>query len=411
MAGCQIPPTGDDHGDTRQTATSIMPAPVSIVSGQLEGTADIDYFGLVVTSTRTVYAATRSRAFEVSIETAGYASSSGTFQDAATIVPGQGGSAEVYVRVSGAPSVPYQLAVWSIARTEPDPSFDIDLVYVGAEPTAKQRAIIRAAAGVWENVVASGFPDEPVLTNAWRCRPGDPDPFGDVIDDLRIYFRLEPAEETSAGLARAGTCWERSGGLPLISEVILDTETLGGLGDDVLRTLVVHEVAHALGFGSSRRWDDMLQSAASGHVPDEAAPPDTHFPGQRAVSAFDEVGGGAYRGRKVPVENDAGRYGAGSVDNHWRESVFGPELMTPRLSKSSGDQPLSTVTIAALADLGYHVDFTHAEAYTLPGGTPFRVAGELQELHLGDDIRRGPTGVALTSPQPIPRVYPLMRRQ
>ena len=104
----------------------------------------------------------------------------------------------------------------------------------------------------------------------------------------------------------------------------------------------------------------------------------------------------------MPVEHDVGRYGAGSVDNHWRESVFGAELMTPRVSVSSGDQPLSKVTIAALADLGYEVDYTHAESYTLPGGeTSPREAGELRGLHVADDIRRGPTGVAVTSPQPM----------
>ena len=79
-------------------------------------------------------------------------------------------------------------------------------------------------------------------------------------------------EDTSGSLARAERAGSGEGGLPLISEVILDTEALDGVGDDVLRALVAHEVAHALGFGSSRRWEEMLKNAASVTCPAKRCP-------------------------------------------------------------------------------------------------------------------------------------------
>ncbi len=43
--------------------------------------------------------------------------------------------------------------------------------------------------------------------------------------------------------------------------------------------------------------------------------------------------------------------------------------MTPTFS-SRGTQPLSAITIQSLADMGYGVDVTRAEAYSLPSFAP-----------------------------------------
>ena len=97
------------------------------------------------------------------------------------------------------------------------------------------------------------------------------------------------------------------------------------------------------------------------------------------------------------MENNTARYGAGGLDGHWRESVFGDELMTATISVSSQtSQPLSKVTIAALADLGYSVDYTQADSFSLPSESRslLRVQSAPDEVHLGDHIRRGPVIVA-----------------
>jgi hypothetical protein len=63
------------------------------------------------------------------------------------------------------------------------------------------------------------------------------------------------------------------------------------------------------------------------------------------------------------VENTGG---SGTANVHWRESVFGNELMTGWLSGST--QPLSRITVGSLADIGYQVDMNAADQYTPPGG-------------------------------------------
>jgi hypothetical protein len=92
----------------------------------------------------------------------------------------------------------------------------------------------------------------------------------------------------------------------------------------------------------------------------------------------------------VPVENTGG---AGTRDGHWRESVFGSELMTG-FYDSGVANPLSAVSAASLRDLGYVVDDSRTEAFTLP-------------LRLGAWRTGPPTGLQLVealAPWPITAV-------
>jgi hypothetical protein len=65
---------------------------------------------------------------------------------------------------------------------------------------------------------------------------------------------------------------------------------------------------------------------------------------------------------------------------------MGSELMTGFIN--DGPNPLSAVTISSLGDMGYEIDLTAAEEYTVP----FSTVGLSREpgLELGDDILRGP---------------------
>ena len=56
--------------------------------------------------------------------------------------------------------------------------------------------------------------------------------------------------------------------------------------------------------------------------------------------------------------------GPGTADSHWRETIFGNELMTGYLN--SGTNPLSAVTVGSLADLGYGVDLAAADTFGTP---------------------------------------------
>jgi hypothetical protein len=64
----------------------------------------------------------------------------------------------------------------------------------------------------------------------------------------------------------------------------------------------------------------------------------------------------------VPVE---GNGGDGTADSHWRESVLANELMTGFLGPGTVN-PLSRITVASMADLGYTVNIAAADPYAQP---------------------------------------------
>jgi trimeric autotransporter adhesin len=146
-------------------------------------------------------------------------------------------------------------------------------------------------------------------------------------------------------------------------------------------------MGHVLGFGTL--WDlaGLLVDPAD---PDTPALEDPHFTGAQALSAFNTAGGTAYAGAKVPVM-DVG--GVGTIDSHWRDDVFDPELMTGFLS--DGFNPLSAITVRSLQDLGYTVSVTAADPFTLAPGV--RIAGQRRGRELIDDIISDPIRQITTS--------------
>jgi len=160
-----------------------------------------------------------------------------------------------------------------------------------------------------------------------------------------------------------------------------DTADLAGLQSSGLLGLVIqHEMAHVMGLGTL--WDDLGLLV----VTDPLCQLDPYFTGTQANIAFDDVGGTGYTGNTVPVANTGG---GGTACGHWRESVFDNELMTGYID--SGSNPLSIVSVESFEDMGYAVDPTGADAYTLPGAAPAPLAGASSgKRPLVNDIWRGP---------------------
>ena len=187
----------------------------------------------------------------------------------------------------------------------------------------------------------------------------------DVIDDVRMFVRIDSIDGPGRILARAGPCFSRLTrfeGYPDIPRSVIagsmefDEDDLNRLSaQGILVSTVLHEMGHVLGFGTM--WDrfDLLENPSTQGNPNA----DTHFTGPLATRAFERAGGRNYRGGAiVPVENGGEQ---GSADSHWRESVLGNELMTPYLS--AGIEPFSVITIESMADLGFSVDPTVADNY------------------------------------------------
>jgi hypothetical protein len=220
----------------------------------------------------------------------------------------------------------------------PPPSgFQITLNVTGM--TSSQQTIFQQAAARWSQVIIGDIPDATYQ--------------GIPVDDVLIDASGAAIDGVNGILGQAGPDAFRSGSfLPIHGTMEFDTADLSALEQSgQLFDVILHEMGHVLGIGTIWSAKGLL-SGAGGSNP--------LFTGTNAVAAYNQIFGTNATG--VPVENSGG---SGTRDSHWRESVFGAELMTGYLNSGVAN-PLSRVTVASLADLGYTVDMNAADAYTHP---------------------------------------------
>lgn len=266
----------------------------------------------------------------------------------------------------------------------PASGFNIELVFA-TSVTHAQRAMFERAAERWMAILAPMELPDMVLNRTLTCY-GDPilDRYVEMIDDLMIVVAAVDIDGTGGTLGQAAPCeLHASSWLPFYGSMEFDKADLDDRersGD--LEDVILHEMGHVLGIGTIWSEHGLLRNPSSGT---EAR--DTHFTGPLAVDAFDDAGGTAYRGPKVPVEN---RGGPGTRNGHWRQNVFGMELMIGYADGGPERSPLSAITIQSLADLGYAVDVTAADPYRLPGADAARLIDEARRIPYGNDIRKGP---------------------
>jgi hypothetical protein len=224
--------------------------------------------------------------------------------------------------------------------------FDISLHYSDSSLTSGQRSLFSAAARKWAGVIVGDLPD--VNSD------------GVAIDDLYVDVAARDIDGRGGVLAQASPSAFRDGagsksGLPYRGFIEVDEADLASLtSSGQLLTVVTHEMAHVLGFGTVWEQDGLLRDAGGSNP---------RFTGPVATAQYNAIFGRSESA--VPVENAGG---PGTHDEHWRESVFGNELMTGFVD--DGANPVSRVTVGSLADLGYVVNLSAADAYSAPGRPP-----------------------------------------
>jgi hypothetical protein len=134
-----------------------------------------------------------------------------------------------------------------------------------------------------------------------------------------------------------------------------DSADLGTLSSGgTLQDVITHEMLHVVGIGTL--WIS--------REPDLVTDTNTTTPKYLGVSARQgciAAGGTIACANYVPVEGTP--EAAGTRDAHWRENTFNTEMMTGFLDPTS---PISGITIGGLKDLGFTVDESKADAYTMP---------------------------------------------
>jgi len=264
-------------------------------------------------------------------------------------------------------------AGFSISTAGP---FNVELMWLTPASAGVQAAFADAEAR-WEAVITGDLPDDYALIPAYSCG-ANPD-LDQSLDDILIFVTIVDFDGPGGVLGQAGPCYYHEvGGLPAIGAMFFDAADLSSLQQQgQLRDVVIHEMGHVLGLGTHWTTLGLLANPSlEGGV-------DPYFTGAMAIAEFDIAGGSGYAGNKVPVEDQGG---PGTADGHWRDAVFLNELMTGYLD--FGSNPLSRITIASFEDLGYMVDLTVADPYTLSFPAP--PAALRRRLQLKDDLRHFP---------------------
>ena len=248
---------------------------------------------------------------------------------------------------SGAPTV-------ITASTTPVVSaYNISLRFL-TPMTAPEAAAFNAAAARWSSIIVGDLPSDVVVANTGDCGDNSP-PMNETVDDIVIFATIDSLDGPGNILGGAFPCWIRDvGSLTLVGAMVFDSADMGTLeANNILNAVILHEMGHVFGIGTL--WTYMTPSLLTG-----AGTLNPYFTGAGGIMQFNMDGGLGYAGSKVPVENQGG---PGTADGHWRESVMGRELMTGYISLNSN--PLSTITIASLQDMGYTVSYANADPYTV----------------------------------------------
>ncbi len=218
----------------------------------------------------------------------------------------------------------------------------------------ERRQVFQKAAERWDGVLNTGFP--PVEVD------------GETLEGLLINAAIEPIDGPEGTLGQAGPTHLMPGSeLPVKGIMQFDAADITRLEiEGSFEDVILHEMAHVLGFGTL--W------ARQGLI-DGSGTMDPRFTGQQATAEYTTLIG--TESEPVPIANTGG---AGTREGHWRELIFGDELLTGFLSGQ--ERPLSRLSVASFADLGYEVDLAAADSYELPSFRDLALMGITEAVRI-----------------------------
>jgi Domain of unknown function (DUF4214)/RTX calcium-binding nonapeptide repeat (4 copies) len=246
----------------------------------------------------------------------------------------------------------YRLLVNDLGGVVDDNDFDITLAYEGPE---QFRQTFEDAAARWETVITGDLPFASVAGYGF-------------VDDILIDINLVDIDLVFEGVEQE---------IIAISSVLDQRDPFSGLGahlpsharvvvntQEALRVqlnlddLAANAIGRALGFGSLWAETGLIQTTANG----------TAYTGANALRELTSISAGL--DGTFLLENGAS---GGLANEYWSEALLGSELMTSTIGfrvsapRPDGtlDNPLSRLSVAAMEDLGYQVNYGAADPYRL----------------------------------------------
>jgi hypothetical protein len=265
------------------------------------------------------------------------------------------GSGTYFARVtaSGIASSEYRLTFDIPVKSPKGLNGGFNIQILPTDLNLHEQNSLDAAARWWEQVIVG---DLPPVQHRFLMQ---------VVDDLLIEIR--PAVIDGLHNKRARTTIDRNdlrpgSGLPYAATIEIDSADLAEMRKNStewqLVNIIRHEIGHALGFGilwSEKKPKPLIQGAGTSNP---------LFTGPKATAEYMKVFG-LKKADGVPVELEGG---TGKQDSHWLRNKDGKPVFGNELMCSGGDLtkywPISSITVASMADLGYSV--SQVNEYTPP---------------------------------------------
>ncbi len=262
-------------------------------------------------------------------------------------------------------------------------AFNIDVRFIGTGGTTAVRQAFINAAAKWRRMIVGHVRNSTLNRAPGDCVSWMP-AINETISDVVIFARIGPIDSGGTNglntLARAGPCLYNTQDLLTTTGLMEfdEYDVPSMITDGTFGDVVLHEMGHVLGVGSLWRVGGRTLLADAG----SAAP---YFTGPTTLAAFRTINTVTFAsGNPVPVEGN--QYPVGTRDAHWRQSIFGKELMQG--FAKAGGMPLSRVTVASLQDLGYVVNLNAADPFSITAGIVrgFPEPAVTADVHLHDGI-------------------------
>ena len=220
------------------------------------------------------------------------------------------------------------------------PGFQITVNFANPALPASQKSVFEQAVARLQQIIVGDI-------------PGVTLPGGQFIDDMRITAFVETMDPGLNGFAFADAFRPGPGGLPYSGEIHINAARIGNPG---IYYTVIHEMLHSLGF-----YDSFFQQTNTVTGLGTTMP---LFTGANAVREYRSY-------FNLPTATGVPLYGdlaaAGSYGSHWDTLTVGTEIMSVGWDTTSTDvRPFSRMTVAALDDIGYDVNYAAADNYVRP---------------------------------------------